>query len=173
MTKDGRSYHIRHLHWSDLEQVLDFYNSVIDAKADIARITKVTHEEEEDWLKRALEQEEKGAVRHYLTEMDHKIIGNGGLTRGRADWGQLHLATLGIALRPGYWDQGIGTTLMKVMIEDARRWGLKMIILDVFATNARARHVYEKMSFREAGRIPNAFLRDEKYIDEIRMALEL
>ncbi len=62
---------------------------------------------------------------------------------------------------------------MKVMIEDAKRWGLKMIILDAFATNKRAIHVYEKTGFRTVGQIPKAFLRDEGYIDEVRMVMEL
>ncbi len=173
ITKDGRKYHIRHIHWSDLDQLLDFINALVEAKAEIARIAKVSREEEEEWLKRSLEEEEKGHVRHYLTEMEHRVIGNAQLSRGQAELGQLHLATLGIALRPGHWDQGIGSTVMKVMIEDARRWGLKIIILDVFATNKRAIHVYEKMGFREVGCIPKGVLRDEKYIDLIRMAIEL
>lgn len=171
--KDGRKYQIRHIHWSDLDQLLDFINSLVEAKAEIARIAPVTREEEAEWLKHSIEEEEKGHVRHYLTEMDHKVIGNAQLNRGRPELGQPHLASLGIALRPGYWDLGIGSTVMKVMIEDAKRWGLKIIVLDAFATNKRAIHVYEKTGFRAVGMVPKAFLRDERYVDEVRMVMEL
>ena len=171
--KDGRKYSIRHIHWSDLDQLLDFINSLVEAKAEIARIAPVTREEEAEWLKHTIEEEEKGHVRHYLTEMDHKVIGNAQLDRGRPELGQPHVAILGIALRPGYWDLGIGSTLMKEMIEDARRWGIKIVVLDAFAINKRAIHVYEKTGFRAVGIVPKAFLRDERYIDEVRMILEL
>ena len=171
-TKDGRKYQIRHIHWSDLDQLLDFINSLVEAKAEIARIAPVTREEEAEWLKHALEEEEKGRIRHYLTEMDHRVIGNAALTRGRSELGQPHLAILGIALRPGYWDMGIGSAVMKVMIDDARRWGIKIVVLDVFATNKRAIHVYEKTGFRIVGQVPKAFLREEKFVDEVRMVCE-
>lgn len=173
VAKDGRRYHIRHIHWSDLDQLLDFINALVEAKAEIARIAPVTKEEEAEWLKHSLEQEEKGRIRYYLTELDHKVIGNAELARGRPELGQAHLASLGIAIRPGYWDLGIGSTIMKVMIEDARRWGLKLVILDAFATNKRAIHVYEKTGFRIVGQIPKVFLREERYIDEVRMVNEL
>jgi len=62
---------------------------------------------------------------------------------------------------------------MKEMIEDARRWGIKIVVLDAFAINKRAIHVYEKTGFRAVGIVPKAFLRDERYIDEVRMILEL
>ncbi len=173
VTKDGRRYQIRHIHWSDLDQSLGFINSLVEAKAEIARIKPVSREEEEDWLRRELENEERGVARHYLAEMEHRVIANSQLNRGREELGQRHLASLGIAVRTGYWDQGIGGTMMKLMIEDAAQWGIKILILDVFATNQRAIHVYEKSGFREVGRIPKGIYRDERYIDLIRMALEL
>jgi len=171
--KDGRKYHIRHIHWSDLDQLLEFINSLVTAKAEIARIAPVTKEEEAEWLRHTIEEEEKGRIRHYVTELEHKVIGNAQINRGRPELGQPHLGYLGIALRPGYWDLGIGSTIMKIMIEDARRWGLKILALDAFATNKRAIHVYEKTGFRTVGLMPKAFVRDEKYIDEVRMVMEL
>jgi RimJ/RimL family protein N-acetyltransferase len=63
--------------------------------------------------------------------------------------------------------------MMKVLINESRRAGLKIIVLDVFATNSRARHVYEKVGFREVGKIPKGISKDGGYIDLVRMALEL
>ena len=56
------------------------------------------------------------------------------------------------------------------MIEQARAVGLKLLTLSVYATNERARHVYQKLGFVETGRIPKKFFKDGKYVDEITMA---
>jgi ribosomal protein S18 acetylase RimI-like enzyme len=80
---------------------------------------------------------------------------------------------LGIAIGSGYRDIGIGTEMMEVLIEESRKAGLKLLLLGVFETNNRARHLYEKLGFKEIGRVPKGIFRNGRYIDEIRMALFL
>lgn len=41
------------------------------------------------------------------------------------------------------------------------------------ATNTRAIHVYEKVGFRQAGRIPKGFFKNGSYIDRVIMAKEI
>jgi len=59
-------------------------------------------------------------------------------------------ASLGIAIGDkAFWDGGYGTDAMRTLC----RFGFEMmnlhrIELDVYATNARARHVYEKIGFK-------------------------
>lgn len=45
--------------------------------------------------------------------------------------------------------------------------------MEVYATNERARHVYEKMGYREIGLIPKKVFRDGMYIDSVTMAKEI
>jgi RimJ/RimL family protein N-acetyltransferase len=47
---------------------------------------------------------------------------------------------------------------------------LKLLTLSVYATNERAKHVYQKLGFVETGRIPKKFFKEGKYVDEITMA---
>jgi len=63
--------------------------------------------------------------------------------------------------------------MMVALLELSQRAGLKIVILDVFATNIAAIKLYEKVSFKEAGRIIKGVLRDGKYIDLVRMTIEL
>ena len=50
---------------------------------------------------------------------------------------------------------------------------MKIIILDMFATNTVARRLYEKVGFVEVGKVPKAIKRDRKYVDLIRFAIEI
>jgi RimJ/RimL family protein N-acetyltransferase len=77
---------------------------------------------------------------------------------------------LGIVIGNGYRDLRIGTEIMKSLIEQARAVGLKLLTLSVYATNERARHVYQRLGFVETGRIPKKLFKDGKYVDEITMA---
>jgi len=84
-----------------------------------------------------------------------------------------HVGTLGIAIKDGYRDVGIGTEMMQVLVEESRKAGLKLLRLSVFGSNMRAKHVYGKAGFREVGRIPKAISKGDEYVDEVWMALEL
>ena len=50
--------------------------------------------------------------------------------------------------------------------------GIKIIRLNVFGGNEQAIHLYEKLGFEEAGRIPGGILFRDNYIDNIFMYLE-
>jgi len=84
-----------------------------------------------------------------------------------------HVGNLGISIRDGYRDIGIGTELMLEAEVQARRLGIKTIFLEVNATNERARHVYAKVGYSEVGCLPKAVLRDGEYIDLTMMAKEI
>jgi ribosomal protein S18 acetylase RimI-like enzyme len=62
---------------------------------------------------------------------------------------------------------------MQTLIEESRKAGLKILVLDVFNTNKTAKALYQKMGFKEAGRIRKGIYKNGKYIDLTRMTLEL
>jgi putative acetyltransferase len=84
-----------------------------------------------------------------------------------------HVGYLGIGIKADYRGIGIGTQIMHVLKEESRKAGLKVLVLDAFATNKIAQALYRKMGFQDAGRIPEAICKNDKYIDLIRMTLEL
>ena len=90
-----------------------------------------------------------------------------------ADRGDVGVGVLGIALKDGHRDVGIGTELMREAEAQAGRLGLEMIQLSVFENNERARHVYRKAGYRDAGVWPRAIKKGDAYIDEILMSKEL
>ena len=80
---------------------------------------------------------------------------------------------MGIAIKKGFREIGIGTKILNTLITQAKRYSLQMLILSVFSTNERAIHVYKNVGFKETGRIPKMFLKDGKLIDEIFMVKEI
>jgi RimJ/RimL family protein N-acetyltransferase len=170
--KDGRKVTLRAPRWDDLDDLLDMINSLVEEGAEIVMDRKLTRDEELSWLARALSEQEKKEKTYVAAEVDGKLIGNSQVSKlggGR----QSHVGILGIAIRDSYRNIGIGTQMMKTLADEGKKMGLKILILDMFATNRRAQHAYEKMGFREVGRIPKGLFKDGKYIDEVRMALEL
>ena len=83
------------------------------------------------------------------------------------------MGELGIVIKSGYRDAGIGTEMLGILVDESRKRELKLLVLRLFADNDRARHVYEKLGFREAGRVPRALCRNGEYSDEVIMVLVL
>ncbi|TXT50031.1 MAG: putative acetyltransferase [Spirochaetes bacterium] len=58
-----------------------------------------------------------------------------------------HTASLGMGVAKPFRGMGLGSLLLKACIDSARRQGIEKIELEVFASNAAARALYEKMGF--------------------------
>ena len=104
-------------------------------------------------------------------EVDGKMVG---VCEIEPMFGKMsHVGNLGISVKQGYRDIGIGLDLMKEAEKHAIHMGLKVACLEVFEGNDRAIHVYEKMGYKVTGRKPGAVLHKGKYIDSIVMMRKL
>ncbi|MBO3832463.1 MAG: GNAT family N-acetyltransferase [Candidatus Brockarchaeota archaeon] len=168
---DGRRLVLRSPRWEDLDELMSFINSLVEEGTNITVNRKVTREEEAEWLAELLANIEKGRTIGVVAEVDGKVVGNSEVTRGTGSQG--HVGFLGVGVAREYRDLGIGTRMLKTLIEESRRIGLRLLVLDVYAMNARARHVYKKLGFREAGTVPNMACTKNGYVSVIRMFLEL
>jgi RimJ/RimL family protein N-acetyltransferase len=82
-------------------------------------------------------------------------------------------AMLGIAIGDkAYWDGGYGTDTMRTVCRFGfETMNLHRIELEVYAPNERARHVYEKVGFRQEGIRRQARFQRGQYIDVVVMGL--
>ena len=156
---------------SDLDDFLEFINSLVDEGAEIPVEARRTREAEADWLGKLLADIEKGLAICVVGEVDGRLVANSEVRKGTGR--RRHVGGLAIALKDGYRDVGIGTEMMKALIEESRKDGLRLLCLSVYESNLRARHVYMKVGFREVGRMPKAIRKGDQYLDEVVMALEL
>lgn len=80
-----------------------------------------------------------------------------------------HCADFVVFVAPNKQKKGIGTTLIRKIIERAKELGLKRIELGVFADNKQAIKLYKKLGFKKEGVKRKALQRKKKLYDEIIM----
>jgi ribosomal protein S18 acetylase RimI-like enzyme len=169
--KDGRTVVLRTPKWEDLDDLLNLINSLVEEKADVIADEKLSRMQEAEWLSSVLLRLEKRQIIFLVAEVGGKVVASSDLHLGRGS--ERYAGVVGIAVRSGFRDLGIGTWMMRTLVKEAQRIGLKVLILSVFATNKRAIHVYEELGFVQTGRVPKKHFREGKYIDEIAMAKPL
>ncbi len=104
------------------------------------------------------------------TPQGEKVIGMAGLTVN-ASPRLRHSATLGIFVHNDYQGQGVGTLLIKTLLDLADNWLLLVRVeLGVFTENEGAIRLYKRMGFEEEGIRRKAAIRNGTYADEMIMA---
>lgn len=82
-----------------------------------------------------------------------------------------HSGSVGIMIHKDYQNMGVGTALIKTLLDIADNWlMLVRVELTVFADNDSAIHIYEKCGFVKEGLKRCAAIRSGKYEDEFIMA---
>ena len=174
---NGENVTLRALKWEDLDNCVVFVNDLVSEKKTEPNLgvmvdTKQTREEEAEWLANQLIGIESGKIVSVVADTSGRIVGNSSVTRGPYQDTSRH-GGLGIAVSRKFRDVGIGVEMMRTLVKESRRAGLKTLELEVFANNPRAIHVYEKTGFKQTGRIPKKMFRKGKFIDSIVMTREL
>lgn len=169
--KDGRTILLRKPRWDDLDGLLDFINSLVNEEAPINRTEEVSRSDQIEFLARRLSSIENGRIIQLVAKEEGKIVGNADVTKlsGR----ESHVGKLGIGVRSGYRRIGIATKLVEILIRQAKKERLKIILLAVYENNLPAIALYRKLGFKEVGRTPKGVYWKGKYIDDIRMAIEI
>jgi putative acetyltransferase len=97
------------------------------------------------------------------------IVGTAGLERfpGRRQ----HAGTIGMGVHDGYVGRGIGTRLLRALLDTADNWlNLRRVELTVFADNAPAVALYERHGFAVEGTLRSFAFRDGAFADAYAMA---
>jgi len=175
----GKKITLRVIRWEDLDGLLSFINSLVREKQGDSTSglysgfdTKVTREEETEWLAQTLVEIEEGEVINAIAEVGGEIIANGEVTRGRYKDTRRH-GHMGLTMISRYRGQGIGRMIIESLVRESRRAGLRTLDVEFLAENETARRAYQKGGFKQAGIIPRKIFRDGKYFDGLIMAREL
>ena len=106
--------------------------------------------------------------------IDGRLVGNAGVTRVRDNIKYRHRANFGISLQKEVCGLGLGTLLLREVLEAVRCTSFEQMELTVFADNMRAIHLYEKAGFEKVGVMPRAYrLKDGSYHDEVQMVYRI
>lgn len=168
LLKNGSSAVIREAEANDAEGIINTINSVGAEKIYILT-EKFSHnvDSEKDYIQEHVK--EKKDVLFAVVEAEGNIIGMSAIHIGNNPKNS-HVGGLGINILKDWRGLGIGTALMKYMMYWAKSRGLEKLDLEVFSTNQRAIHLYEKFNFQVEGIRKKQYKIEGKYVDEITMA---
>ncbi len=86
--------------------------------------------------------------------------------------GPSRTAVLGIWIAQAYWGQRFGTDAVRVLCRFGfRHMNLQRIELHVHENNEPGRRAYERVGFKEEGRLRRAHFMDGRYVDDLIMGL--
>ena len=155
-----------------------------DAAALVA-LTRAVEAEKQGWLGGAPEWHDESAARRYLRETRRRrdsavfvadaagdVIGRLSLTRGRHP-ATAHVAALAVLVARERRRQGVGRALMEAAEAWAREVGLSKLELSVFAHNASAIRLYERLGYRREGLRHRHLRRHDEFLDVVLMGKSL
>lgn len=176
---DGNQVFLRRMSRNDLDKLLAFVNRLVDDKTSgrgwnvfTGFERKVSRLEERDYLAQQMEAIRKRRSISVIAEVKDRIVGNGNIDRGNYLETQHH-AHLGLTVLADYRGIGIGREMVKVLLREAKKLGVKNVEVEFLATNQAAIHAYQKSGFRQAGRVTRKVRRDGKYLDSLIMVRRL
>lgn len=165
----GDNVILRAIEITDLEEIMKYFNTH-ETRLGLGNIIPFSAKQEEDWIKRSIENYSKGIEYNFVIE--HKetkeFLGTCGIgnfsTTSRS-------AELGIGIHnPENFDKGYGTDAMICLMKFGFRiQNLHRIELGVYSYNERAYHVYKRLGWKEVGRRRDAYFLQGKYHDCIIM----
>ncbi|MCI4371322.1 MAG: GNAT family N-acetyltransferase [Thermoplasmata archaeon] len=164
--RDGRSVTVRPGRQSDAESLLRNVNLVGAEEVYIMMDGEADAESERRWL--AEFDGDRNAL--FVAEADGEVVGSADGHGGSYPKNR-HVCDIGIAIRDGWREVGLGRILMTRVIEWMRSRKFEKGELKVFATNLRARRLYESLGFREEGVFRRHIRIRGAYVDEIAMGL--
>jgi ribosomal protein S18 acetylase RimI-like enzyme len=137
---DGRKVILRTPRWKDLDDLLELVNSLVDEAAETYRDEKASRDEEIDWLSGVLARLEESKTFFLGAEVDGGVVASSDVNGQRAY--EKHVSVVGIIVRRGFRDLGIGTAMMRVLLEQAQEMGLNVLTLSTFARDPRLRECW-------------------------------
>ena len=163
---------IREAEGKDALKMID-YNSTVGRETDFLSFGENTFKISEEKEARFLERFRKSQKDIMLIALfDDKIIANASIERNKAVR-YSHRAELSITVLKEFWGKGIGSELMKRLINFSKESGIESIYLDVRSDNYRAISLYEKFGFSKIAKYSDYFKINGRKYDADLMVLYL
>ncbi len=165
-SRDGTDVVLRRLKWSDLDDLLELHNELIEEEAMIGGDKTLTRDQQVDRHADMMKDAERGRSVVVIAEANGKVVG---MTNAKNRGGRLHhTAGLGIFVRKAYRDRGIGSEMMRELETQARGIGVKVLYLEVYSTSP-AVELYKRLGYTEYGRLPGGIKYRGGYVDTVSM----
>lgn len=160
-SKSGEPFTFRSADVEDAAQMIEYLNQIsLDTPylANEPGEVTLSVDDEEKFLTRI-----KADARSLMLVVLHgdEIIGAANVNPVSSKPRMCHRCSIGISLKKPFWNEGIGSEMMKTLIKTATDVGFEQMELEVVVENERALALYKKFGFEICGRHPH----DMKYKD--------
>lgn len=161
---------IRYPTKDDAQAMCDYINTLSKEKTFIRfQGENISLEDETKYLNSQLEKIAKNETVQLLVFVENKLIGISSIDM--KDKVDRHVGVFGISIAKEFRGEGIGSLLMKTVIDEAINNipQLEIITLGVFSNNSLAFEMYKKFGFVEYGNLPKGVKLQDSYVDHIYM----
>ena len=177
--QNGSRVVLRNPDSEDLDGLLAFINRlVVEKRGDTNSQlftgfeSRLTRRQESEWLHELLNRIRDGGTICILAEVEGTIVGNGEIVRGEYAETRHH-GRLALTIAGTHRGLGIGREVIRALMREARRLGLKTIHVEFLSTNKSALHAYRKSGFKKVGTIPRKVCRNGRFLDSLIMARDV
>lgn len=156
--------HIRRVEPDDYSAIYDIYSC---PKA-YAGTLQLPYPSREYWRRRLAEPDD-GAY-HLAAVVGDRVVGTLGLNTFPGRPRRRHAGAIGMGVHDEWQGKGIGTALMRAVIDLADNWlNLARLELEVYTDNEAAIRLYERFGFEREGRLRQYAYREGRYVDAFVM----
>ncbi|MBZ3903252.1 GNAT family N-acetyltransferase [Streptomyces griseiscabiei] len=118
--------------------------------------------------------ERVGAQDHLVAELDGTVVGYVRIVRPTGLACHTHVRQIqGLAVADAARGAGVARALLRAAQDESRRRGARRLTLRVLGHNTPARKLYESEGFVVEGVLPEEFLLDGQYVDDVLMGCRL
>ncbi|WP_312096425.1 N-acetyltransferase family protein [Niallia sp.] len=160
---------IREMKETDLGDVLEIYNDAILHTTAVYDYRAHSLEDRKIWFN----QRSEGGYPLYVFEEDGKVLGFATYGPFRAWPAYKYSIEHSVYVHKEARKKGIGTLLLKALIECAEEEGYATLIAGIDSTNQGSIFIHEKLGFTYSGTIKKAGYKFEKWLDLAFYQLEL
>lgn len=137
---------IRDAKEEDLERFTEVYNWAVENTTSSFDISRQTVESRKSWFSHY-----GGRYPLIAAELDGRIVGYSSLSKFCDKEGYARSVEISVYIDPEYHGQGIGTLLMKEIIDRGRELGHHVIVAGITAGNDVSIKMHEKFGFKLCG----------------------
>jgi putative acetyltransferase len=167
--KNGKKVNFRPEQSGDTEMLWKMF-STLSEKSVSNMVAPFTRERIERWTGNIDYNKVLAIVAVIEEKNEQRIVGSASLGFNEQEVFR-HKAELGIAVHDDYQNMGIGSAMLKHLLDIARMKKLTKVFLLVDTRNDRAIHIYKKAGFEIEGKLRNEKYHNGQYSDEYRMAI--
>jgi len=155
---------IRRAEADDYEQVCEMFESAKVYEGTL----QVPYPSREYWRRRLSENAD--SVYCLVAIVNERIIGMVDVATFPHRPRRRHVGAIGICVHEEWQGKGLGTELMRAIIDLADNWlNLTRLELEVYADNEAAIHLYERFGFELEGTMRQHAFRNGRYVDSKMM----